>query len=263
MGIIVTSLAAAYMSTISTHLNWGSSYIVNDFWKRFIDKRASEKKLVMVGRVTTLLLAILTALFALSLQNALQIFDWLIKIGAGTGLLFILRWFWWRINAWSEITSMIVSFLTASFVSLASGILPRLGYSQALADKLGSWPGTLLVIGLTTLAWILATLLARPTDSATLRRFLSATNPGGPGWKRIEQEAEAEGEPIQYRHDPINLPAGLLAMALGSLVVYGALFSAGFLLYRKSLPGIVLAVVAALAAIGIYKLWPKLTDNAS
>lgn len=261
MGIIVTSLAAAFMSTISTHLNWGSSYIVNDFWKRFIDKQASEKKLVLVGRVTTLLLAILTALFALSLQNALQIFDWLIKIGAGTGLLFILRWFWWRINAWSEITSMIVSFVTASIVSLASSILPRMGYSEQLANSLGSWPGTLLVIALTTLAWILATMLAPSTDKETLRRFLAATNPGGPGWKRIEQQAVEDGQPIEYRHDAINLPAGLLAMACGSMVVYGTLFSAGLFLYGYQLQGILLALVAIAGGIGILRLWPKLTDN--
>ncbi|MEX0320808.1 MAG: sodium:solute symporter family protein [Puniceicoccaceae bacterium] len=261
MGIIVTSLAAAYMSTISTHLNWGSSYIVNDFWKRFIERNASESKLVLVGRVTTLVLAILTALFALSLQNALQIFDWLIKIGAGTGLLFILRWFWWRINAWSEITSMIVSFLSASVISLLSRHLPAWGYSQELADNLGSWPGTLLVIGLTTIAWIIATLFAPQTDRNTLRNFLAATNPGGPGWKRIEEEAIAKGHPIQYKHEPINLPAGLLAMALGSLVVYGALFSAGFFLYGYRLPGSFLAVTAILASVGIYRLWPKLTDS--
>jgi Na+/proline symporter len=261
MGIIVTSLAAAYMSTISTHLNWGSSYIVNDFWKRFIEKNASERKLVLVGRITTLLLAILTALFALSLQNALQIFDWLIKIGAGTGLLFILRWFWWRINAWSEITSMIVSFLAASVVSLLSRHAVGWGLSQELANNLGSWPGTLLVIGLTTVAWILATIIAPQTDRITLRRFIAATNPGGPGWKRIEDEAIAEGNPIQYRHTAINLPAGLLAMVFGSMVVYGALFSAGLFLYGYMLQGAILAVIAIIGTSGIVRLWPKLTDS--
>jgi Na+/proline symporter len=251
MGIIVTSLAAAFMSTISTHLNWGSSYIVNDFWKRFIEKDASEKKLVLVGRITTLLLAVLTALFALSLQNALQIFDWLIKIGAGTGLLFILRWFWWRINAWSEITSMIVSFLSATFVSVFSSYYPWMG----------SWQGTLFVILLTTIAWLSATFLAPSTSKDTLCNFLSVTNPGGPGWKKIVEEAESDGNPIKYRHSPINLPAGLMAMAFGSFLVYGALFSAGYYLYGNVTLGTLLAAVALVGGFGIIRLWPKLTDQ--
>ena len=251
MGIIVTSLAAAYMSTISTHLNWGSSYIVNDFWRRFIDRNASERKLVIVGRITTLLLAVLTAVFALSLQNALQIFDWLIKIGAGTGLLFILRWFWWRINAWSEISSMVVSFLAATAVSVFSSHYPWMG----------GWQGTLFVILLTTIAWLMATFLAPGTSEETLRHFLSATNPGGPGWRKIVENAEKDGNPVKYRHSPINLPAGLMGMVFGSLLVYGALFSAGYYLYGNFTLGTLLAAIGLGGGFGIFKLWPKLTDQ--
>jgi len=115
LGIVVASLIAAFMSTISTHLNWGSSYLVNDFYKRFIKPEAGDKELVLAGRLFTVILMIVTIIFALLLSNALQAFEILLQIGAGTGLIFILRWFWWRINAYSEITAMVASFLVALY----------------------------------------------------------------------------------------------------------------------------------------------------
>jgi len=118
LGLVVASLIAAYMSTISTHLNWGSSYIVNDYYKRFIRPDATEKQLVRVGRISTLLLMVATCILATFLENSMQVFNLILQIGAGTGLIFILRWFWWRINAFSEITAMIVSFIVACYFNL-------------------------------------------------------------------------------------------------------------------------------------------------
>ena len=120
LGLVLASLVAAYMSTISTHLNWGSSYIVNDFYKQQINKNASEKQLVAIGRISTVLLMVFSALFALVLQNALQLFDIILMFGAGTGLIFILRWFWWRINAWSEISAMFVSGIVSMLIAFTS-----------------------------------------------------------------------------------------------------------------------------------------------
>lgn len=120
LGLVLASLIAAFMSTISTHLNWGASYLVNDFYKRFIKPDASEKRLVNVGRITTFIIMLLGAMVALLLTNATQIFDIIIMFGAGTGLIFILRWFWWRINAWSEISAMFFSGIVSILFNLTS-----------------------------------------------------------------------------------------------------------------------------------------------
>ena len=144
------------MSTISSHLNWGSSYVVHDFYHRFVRPTASEKHLVAVGRWSTALLMLFSALFALVLSNALQAFQILLQIGAGTGLLFILRWFWYRINAYSEITAMVVSFLLAIYFQV---LHTRFGFSPIANDL-----QFLLSVGLTTLAWVAVTLLTAPSD---------------------------------------------------------------------------------------------------
>ena len=146
IGLIVASLIAAFMSTISSHLNWGSSYVVHDFYHRFIDPNASEKRLVAVGRLSTVLLMVFSALFALVLSNALQAFQILLQIGAGTGLLFILRWFWYRINAYSELTAMVVSFVLAIYFQV---IHAALGFTPIANDL-----QFLLSVGITTLCWV-------------------------------------------------------------------------------------------------------------
>lgn len=247
-GLVLTSLIAAYMSTISTHLNWGSSYIVNDFWKRFINKDSSEKQLVFVGRISTVLMMIATALLALKLESALQVFVIIINIGAGTGLLFILRWFWWRINAWSEITAMIVSFIAAVTIEL--------GQSNA-GWQFEGWESTLWIVAITTPAWILATIFTRPTETAVLRDFISKTNPGGPGWKKVSDEAAAEGNPIQFSHTPINIGLGIINMILGSLLVYGLLLGAGMVMYGQAGVGYSMIAGALLCGLGIIATWKK------
>jgi Na+/proline symporter len=248
IGLIMASLIAAYMSTISTHLNWGSSYVVNDWYRRFQDPDASEKTLVLVGRVSTVVLMIATAIVALWLQNAVQLFEILLQVGAGTGLLFILRWFWWRINAISEIVAMVVSFLIAvSFKYI------DLGYWEWLELPLG--------VALTTVCWVAATYMTKPTDDATLRRFIELTHPGGRGWQPVVDRSEAAGIAIRPRHDAVNLPTGILCMVLGCLAVYGALFGIGSLLYGRMGMAVLLFVIAAISTIAILKLWDRVIER--
>ncbi len=247
-GLVLTSLIAAYMSTISTHLNWGSSYIVNDFWKRFISKEASEKELVRVGRISTVLMMLLTAILALQLQSALQVFGIIINIGAGTGLLFILRWFWWRINAWSEISAMIVSFVCA--------ITIEVGKTQA-GWQFEGWESTLWIVGITTPAWILVTLFTKPTDDSVLRSFVTKINPGGAGWKKVFRDAEAAGEPIKPEHEPVNIGLGIINMILGCLLVYGILLGVGMVLYGQQVAGYAMIGGGLLAGLGIVATWKK------
>jgi Na+/proline symporter len=241
LGLVVGSLAAAYMSTISTHLNWGASYLTHDFYRRFLRPDASDRDLVRIGRISTVVLMMATALLALQLQNALQAFQILLQIGAGTGLLFILRWFWWRINAWSEIAAMAVSFSVALFFTAVDSGLP-------------AWQELLIGVTLTTVSWLTVTWTARPTDSATLRRFVAKVDPGGPGWSRVEAAMERPSDPA--RGWPVR--AGLLCMGLGSAAIYGALFATGNWLYGRTLPALACTVVTVASVIVLIRAWRRL-----
>jgi len=255
LGLVVASLAAAYMSTISTHLNWGASYVVNDFWKRFVEPDASERRLVLVGRVSTVALMVLASLFALWLQNALQAFQILLQIGAGTGLLFILRWFWWRINAFSELAAMIVSFLVAVYLEL---LHPALFPAAAL----GPTVKLLLGVGITTVAWIAVTFLTRPTDEETLRRFCALVRPGGPGWAPVVRRAAAEGRPLEAAGERWTVPQGILAMLAGCFAVYSALFAIGSWLYGRFVIATALTAVAIVASIYLVRVWGAVSRGA-
>jgi Na+/proline symporter len=241
LGLVAASLAAAYMSTVSTHLNWGASYVVQDVYRRFLARDRDDGHYVRVARLTTVALTVFMGVVALGLQNALQAFQILLQIGAGTGLVFLLRWFWWRINAWSEISAMIVSFLVAvwfQFLHVRWGFPPLAPTTQLLVG-----------VGLTTVGWITVTLLTPPTDEDTLRDFHARIRPQGPGWRAVIGE-DGEGEA------PGGLAAGALAWFLGCVAVYAALFGTGFLLYGQTVPGALLAVVAVAAATGVLKLLP-------
>ena len=187
LGLVLASLIAAYMSTISTQLNWGSSYMVYDFYQKQINPNASEKKLVAVGRISTIALMILSAGLALLLQNALQIFDILLTFGAGTGLIFILRWFWWRINSWSEISAMFASGIVA--ISLKTSDLgPYLfGSNKGLFPDWLEYP---FVVLFTSIIWLSVTYMTRPESDEVLRKFYKKTQPGGPGWEMVIQKAK-------------------------------------------------------------------------
>ncbi len=253
LGLVVASLAAAFMSTISTHLNWGSSYVVNDFYKRFVKPEADERELVTVGRVSTIVLAVLAALLALQLQNALQAFQILLQIGAGTGLLFILRWFWWRINAWSELTAMAVSFAVAFVFFLVRGG----------ADPLADWQMLLIGVAITTVSWVLVTFLTSPSDEETLRSFYRRTRPGGPGWRVVRERAAADGEPLDGGGEGWAVPRGVLSMLTGCVAVYSALFATGFWIYWRVVPALVLTVVAAVTTFALVKTWSSVAGTAS
>ena len=270
LGLVVGSLAAAYMSTISTHLNWGSSYIVNDFYRRFLKPDASEKELVRVGRVSTVVLMALAAALALQLENALQAFQILLQIGAGTGLLFILRWFWWRINAWSEISAMLISFVVAMgfFVQhklesqqveeWVSGGMER---AQAVSQvgRLPAWQELLIGVVITTVGWILVTYMTRPTRDSSLISFYRLTRPGGPGWRRVVSKAKVLGEPLSDGHTWF-LPQGIICMLAGSLAVYCSLFATGYWLYGRQGLALILGVVSAVCVAAVFKIWGRVSD---
>ena len=244
MGLVVGSLAAAYMSTISTHLNWGSSYVTHDVYRRFVKPRATERELVLVGRISTVVLMVAAAGLALLLENALQAFQILLQIGAGTGLLFLLRWFGWRINAWSEITAMVVSFAVALFFFLQH---------RVQAGGLESWQELLIGVALTTVCWLAACWLTRPTNEETLRGFYRLTRPGGPGWQAVVERAAGDGETLDDGKTPWNVPGGLVCMLAGCLGIYAALFATGYWLYGEHPRALVLAAVAVGAGLFLVK----------
>ncbi len=249
LGLVITSLVAAYMSTISTHLNWGSSYLVNDVYKRFIHKNASDKKQVQLGRLLTIILMICSMLMALVLQNALQTFEILLQIGAGTGLIFILRWFWWRINAYSEIVAMIVSFLVAIYFAFAHELV---GFSPLLA-----WQKLLIGVGITTIAWVVTSYLSPRTTDNQLVNFLQQVNPGGPGWKKITKRFQAEGK-LNVRQEKWKVPTGIICMIAGSIGVYAFLFGTGMLIYQDWWQAVSLLLLSGACGIIIFKLYPKI-----
>ena len=202
LGLLLASLAAAFMSTIASHLNWGSSYVVNDFYKRFFEPEASEKKLVLLGRITTVLLMLFSCLVALLLSNALQAFAILLQIGAGTGLLFILRWFWYRINIYSEISAMIISFLVAFYLQIVHS---RIGF-----DPISTEGQLILGVAITTFSWILITYLTPEEDKEVLRDFYKIS--GCP--VIINTSFNVRGEPI------VNTPADAFNCFMGTELDY-------------------------------------------
>ena len=239
LGLVVASLLAAYVSTISTHLNWGSSYIVHDFYSRFISPEASESEQVLVGRISTVLMMLVAGFFALQLSNALQGFNIMLQVGAGTGLLFILRWFWWRINALSEVVAMVVSFTVAVILSLGD-------------FGLAAWQELLTGIGITTACWVTTALVTSPADPETLKSFCLRINPGRPGWQHVYRALDADGAtPLS---DSINIPRGIVCMMLGCTAVYSVLFSTGFWIYGDAVAGTALAALAVASAAGIVGL---------
>ncbi len=255
LGIVVASLIGAYMSTISTHINWGSSYVVNDFYKRFIKPDATERELVLIGRISTVVLMILAGALALLLSSSLQTFHIILQIGAGTGLIFILRWFWWRINAWTEITGMVVSFLVAVYLEI---IHVKLGY-----EMLPVHVNLVIGVSITTACWLMVTLLTKPTDDESLRKFYRLVRPGGKGWDKVIAKAQRDGDPIFETAKPGDLPLGILCTIAGCFAVLSTVFAVGFYLYGQSLQANICTVVAVVAGIFLVKSWGKLQMNRS
>jgi Na+/proline symporter len=250
LGLVVTSLAAAYMSTMSTQVNWGSSIIVNDVYHRFLNPQATEKQQVWVGRIATVGLMVVACVLALFLENALQVFNIVLQIGAGTGLLFILRWFWWRINAATELTAMIVSFVVAVYFQVA-------GAAGLPGGETADWERLLIIVLITTVAWVVVAYTSSPTDDDVLIRFYQKIKPGGPGWRPVIEAAGRQGIELDAGAGA-DLPYAITAAFLGAIGIYGTLFATGYLLYGRTGLGLLMALVAAGAFFGIIRIWPRL-----
>jgi SSS family solute:Na+ symporter len=247
LGMVVASLAAAYMSTISTHLNWGASYVVDDFYRRFINDGEEDKHYVQVGRLTTVGLIILAGTVSLWLENALQAFQILLQIGAGTGLVFLLRWFWWRVNAWSEVAAMLVSFSVAIYFQFVHN---SLGFSPV-----GPTEQLLIGVALTTIGWLTVTFLTSPASTETLRNYYEKIRPFGAGWRRVLDLGPNDPGPERG-----GLAAALMGWFLGLTAVYGALFGTGFVLYGNLGWGLFCLAIAASAMAGIFRVLPKIGE---
>ena len=253
LGLVLASLISAYMSTISTQLNWGSSYIVYDFYKTQINPEASQKRLVAVGRISTVVLMVLSTLLALLLQNAMQLFNLLLVFGAGTGLIFILRWFWWRINAWSEITAMIASGVISLLITIPSikaGLFGEVGVFPAWAE----FP---FVVFVTTSLWLLVTFITPSEDQSVLRSFYKKTQPGGPGWKKIIDAAKNDSVELVDSDEGWSVPAGILAMLLGCLMIYSTMFATGYYIYGDYQLAFPLTGLVIVSAFFLVKIWKK------
>ena len=244
LGLVVASLAAAYMSTISTHLNWGASYIIDDWYRRFVSPDREDRHYLRLARLATIGLIILAGIVSLWLENALQAFQILLQIGAGTGLVFLLRWFWWRINAWSEISAMIISFLIAVYFEFVHTNMLGLETLE---------PSFQLVFGvlLTSVGWVTVTLLTPPANPETLKSFHQLIRPMGGGWR---------GAGLGLEPDPngSSPTAAFLAWFLGCIAIYGALFGTGYALYGRSTLSILCITIAGLAILWLFRILPKI-----
>jgi len=245
IGLVLASLIAAYMSTISTHLNWGASYIVNDLYLRYLKPHADEEELVRIGRIATIFLFLLSSLLALGLKNALQIFDFILMFGAGTGLIFILRWFWWRINAWSEISAIFTSGIVSIIFSV-DYISFFLFEESGLMPEYFRFP---LVVLITTLVWLLVTFFTSPEPKELLLKFCEKIKPGGPGWKCIV------GNKI-YHNNTWTVPSSIIAILLSIITIYSILFATGYFIYGSFLVAfslVIISLVCIKLLIGIWK----------
>jgi len=241
LGLVLASLGAAYISTLSSHLNWGASYLVYDVYAKR-RPNASEKSKVRMGQLATLLLMALSGFVALQLQNAKQLFDVILMFGAGTGLLFMMRWFWWRINAWSEISAMVVS-------GVVSILLAFTDLGPALFGPEGLMPGYMqypFIVFFTTATWLIVTFLTPAESVDTLKKFVDQLELSGPGWKTITD-----------RKSTGVLAKGVLAMLYGCVLVYSMLFATGNLLYEKYTNAALLALLAIAAGVLLSKAVKK------
>lgn len=246
IGLMVGGLIAANSSTILTHLNWGASYLVHDFYRRFIKTNADEKHYVFAGRIATILLFIISSILVFFLDSAYEAFQIILQIGAGTGLLYLLRWFWWRINAWAEVTAMVSSFL----ISILLLILNKNGI------EFSSHISLIITIIFTTICWIIASYVSPQTDKKTLIEFYKKVRPFGPGWEKIKSEANISKE--ELTDSKSNIPLGLLGWVSGCAMIWSALFTVGNFLYGRYELALILLTVFLFSAFVIIKVVKKL-----
>ncbi len=247
MGIVVASLIAAYISTMSTGLNLGASYLVNDLYKRFINPEASEKHIVMVGRMIIVLIMVATGILAPMLESAKDAFNILLSIGAGTGLIFILRWFWWRINVWGEVMAMVMSFVVTVILM------------NDAFDYIDNHMKLIYTVLITTASWVATVYLTPRTSDEKLKAFYAHIHPSGPGWNYVRKLFSDNGEDVPASNTG-DISVGILCMFLGSVVIYSVLFAVGSFLYGNDLTGIILSIVAFLGGFFIAKNWSKVSQ---
>ena len=227
LGVVAASMMGALFSTVAAHLSMGSNYIANDFWKRFVRPEASERELIRVGRVSTVVLMALSGLVAPLLVSAGAVFNLILQIGAGTGLIYLLRWFWMRINAWSEVTAMTVSFVVAVFLQL---VYPHLG-----GPELRAWHRLLIVMAITTVAWVGVTLVTPPTEASKRAAF--------------QNRIRANGHDIAW---------GLLAMTVACVCVYAMMFASGYWIYGRTGIAATMTAVALVSGAGLFPILRRL-----
>src|ERR1051325_4274315 len=228
VGLMVGGLIAANSSTILTHLNWGASYLVHDFYRRFINSNAQEHHYVNAGRVCTVLLYVLAGLLSIKMTSAQQAFQIILSIGAGTGLLYIVRWFWWRVSAWCEVAAMAASLVSAVGIPYLIGYLKQSGI---LPPSWGFAQTTILQVSFTTICWLIAAFIAPQTDRAKLVKFYKRVPPAGPGWANVRAEAKVTSAEIVLHGDDMGLAA--LGWVSGCAVIWSSLFSIGNFLYGR------------------------------
>ena len=249
IGLMVGGLIAANSSTILTHLNWGASYLVHDFYRRFIRKDATEKHYVLAGRLGTVILFFSASGMVFLLDTAKDAFDIILQVGAGTGLLYLVRWFWWRVNAWSEVVAMVSSFL----VSIVLLILNRNGIHFSTHVAL------LVTIVFTTVCWVLTTYVGPETDRRTLIDFYKKVRPFGPGWKKIREEAGVTEAEAKATHE--NIPMALLGWVAGCASIWSALFTVGNFLYGRTETAVILLVIFLVSSSALLYVVSRLWSN--
>ena len=252
VGLMVGGLVAANSSTILTHLNWGASYLVHDFYRRFIRTDADERHYVRAGRAVTVLLFICSSALVFLLDTAKDAFDVILQVGAGTGLLYLVRWFWWRVNAWCEVVAMVSSFV-ASLVFL---VLAKNGVHVSTHMAL------VLTIAATTVCWVVTAYVGPETDRDVLVRFYRAVRPAGPGWAPIQAIAGVTDAELAATGD--NIPMALVGWVVGCAAIWSALFAVGNLLYGRMSTALALFVVFVISSVILVRLVTTLwTESAA
>ncbi len=243
VGLMVGGLITANSSTILTHLNWGASYLVHDLYRRFFNTDATEAHYVTMGRVVTVLLFVLSSGLVFVLDSAKEAFDVILQVGAGTGLLYLVRWFWWRVNAWCEVVAMIGSFV----ISVAFLILEKQQiYSTSSATRL------ILTVAITTVLWLLAAYFGPPTDRQTLIDFYRKVRPAGPGWEPIRMEAGLSKAEAAEPGD--SMPLALVGWLAGCTTIWSSLFMVGNFLYGRTGYAIALGAVFVVSGLVLLRI---------
>jgi Na+/proline symporter len=254
VGLMVGGLIAANSSTILTHLNWGASYLVHDFYRRFIKKDGTESHYVMTGRLVTIGLFLGSSGMVYLLDTAKDAFDIILQVGAGTGLLYLVRWFWWRVNAWCEVVAMVSSFVVSMGLLAAARAGSPVSTHKAL----------LLTVAITTACWVATALFGPQTDRDVLVAFYRKVRPGGPGWAAIREAAGLADAPPEPGD---NFPLALVGWVAGCMMIWSALFAVGNYLYgRVGMAVLLAAVFVATSATVIWvmrTLWPAGSEGAA